>query len=281
MNLKTTIKTTIICALLLNILVLSAPQLISGNIASASTASANFLPNCYIPWPLGPDTENETTLSLAVFQYVTSVLDNCYYCENCTVSTYCSVLSILKNDYDNAIVFSKGHRSAPYPGTSHMSLLDNNENHLIDCDHIYPRTSSGNTVTFLWHCETARFFPNGTAPQDGYGYYGMPYCWTHNQYLGYYYYGGSGTQVFLGWNNNVPPLPYPEQGGGSPQYEYAINANYNYANVAGTFWSYMSNGTTIMQALNNLSYIIYGTAFGGTPLNNWLIVLGNKYLELP
>jgi len=288
------LKTTIFCALLLNLLVLSTPQLISGNIASASVGAANFLPNCYIPPPDGPDTQNELTLSLAVAQYVTTTLANynspygCYYSyeDSCTVSSYCSILSTLKNYYDEAIVFSKGHRGMPhYPNTNHLSLLDHygigfpDDAGLSNNTDIYYRTSSENVFTFIWHCQTALKYTYGTVPQDGIGYYGMPYCWTHNQYLGYY--GNSGTQVFLGWNDNVPPPDYPEQRGGSPQYEYAINANYNYANVAGTFWYYMCNGTTTIQALNNLCYIIYGTAFGNTPLNNWLIVWGNKNLGLP
>jgi len=118
MNHKTTIKTTIFCALLLNLLVLSTPQLISGNIASASVGAANFLPNNEQEM----DTDNELTLSLAVAAYITTTLANynspygCYYSyeDSCTVSSYCSILSTLKNYYDEAIVFSKGHRGIPY-----------------------------------------------------------------------------------------------------------------------------------------------------------------------
>ncbi len=98
--------------------------------------------------------------------------------------------------------------------------------------------------------------------------------------LGYYGYQDSGNQVFLGWSDNTPDPPYPLDGG-SPQYEWAINANYNYANVAGTFWYYMCNGYSTAQALINLSYIIYGTSFEYTDLAMWLVVWGNVYLGLP
>jgi hypothetical protein len=283
MNLKTTIKTTIICALLLNLLVLSAPQLISVTpsvpVASASIASANFLPNnrsCL-------DTINELTLSLNVAQYVSSVLDNCfyYYGDACTVSAYCSLLSLLKNNYDEVTVFSKGHRGVPYlsstPANSdHRSLLDHYGDDLIDSAHIYPRTSSGNVVTFIWHCETALKYPSSN---DTYGWYGMPYCWTHDNTMEQY--NDTGSQVFLGWTNEVPGGDYPLPGG-SPQYEFEIVPDTHiYAHVAYYFWYYMTNGDTVEEALDNLCDDIYNDNFEDTDLNGWLVAWGNIDLELP
>ena len=293
MNHKNTIKTTICCALMLNLIVLSVPQIISANIASASVGAANFLPNYFIP---GTDTLDETTLSLAVAQYVTTTLANynspygCYYSyeDTCTWSSYCSILSTLKNSYDEAIVFTKGHRGIPC--ANHISLLDHNgvalpddAGYSNDTD-IFYRTSSDNIVTFVWHCETALNYVYGTIPSDANGYYGMPYCWTHNQYLGKY--GISGSQVFLGWTNEVPNSTenpdYEQPLGGSPQYEYEIVPNtYNYANVAGSFWYYMCNGDTVIEALDNLCDDIFNDEFDDTYLNDWLVVWGNKFLELP
>jgi hypothetical protein len=277
----------------ISLLFISAMSMLSTNLVSASTGAANFLPNYYLPPPLGPDTQTEMTLALSVAQYVTTTLANynspygCYYSyeSHCTASRYLSYLSTM-NNYDEIMIFSKGHRGMPhYPNTNHFSLMGHyggyapDDAGLYNNTDIYYYTSSKNVFTFIWHCQTANNYQYGQLPLDEYGYYSMPYAFTHNRYL--YQYGWWGSQVFLGWNDNVPPPPYPEQRGGSPQYEWGINPNYNYANVAGTFWYYMCNGNTVMEALNNLCYIIYGTAFGNTDLNNWLIVWGNKYLGLP
>lgn len=281
----------VLSLLLIGLLTFSVIQLTSGNFVSASVGAANFLPNCYIPPPNGPDTTTEITLSRSVAQYVTSALASynypygCYYSydDDCTVDRYESILSTLKTYYDQAIVFSKGHRAAQ-SNPLHIALLDHDSDWLYDdyyYDDIYSVTSSANAFTFIWHCQTANWYPSGSV-QDGNGHYhGMPFCWTHNSNLGYYGSGDTGDQVFLGWNDNVPPPPYPQPLGGSPQYEWDINANYNYANVAGTFWYYMCNGYTTAQALINLSYIIYGTSFEYTDLAEWLIVWGNVYLGLP
>jgi hypothetical protein len=265
--------------------ILSVPQIISENTASASVAAANFLPNYFIA---GTDTNTEMTLSLATAQYITSVLttynypNGCFhrYEDNCTVTGYCNVLQALTSYFDESIVFSKGHRGMPYyPNTNHTSLLDHNGDALIDHSHIYSRTSSENVFTFIWHCETAEKYQYGVIPYDVIGYYSMPYCWTHNLYLGYY--GNSGNQVFLGWNNNVPDPPYPEQRGGSPQYEYPINYYDDYSDVAELFWYYMCDGDTVIQALDNLCDDIFDDDFDDTYLKDWLVVWGNKYLELP
>jgi hypothetical protein len=281
----------LISLLLISLLVFSTIQLISGNFVSASTGAANFLPNNF-QWV---DTQNEVQLSRSVAQYITSALasynypNGCYYSydDDCTVSRYTSILSTLQTYYDQSIVFSKGHRDAQ-GDPLHIGLIDNDGNTLWDNwiadpyfdDELYPLTSTENAFTFIWHCQTQNWYPDGATPDGNGDYHGMPYCWTHNPDLGYYGYQDSGNQVFLGWSDNTPDPPYPLDGG-SPQYEWAINANYNYANVAGTFWYYMCNGYSTAQALINLSYIIYGTSFEYTDLAMWLVVWGNVYLGLP
>jgi hypothetical protein len=96
-------------------------------------------------------------------------------------------------------------------------------------------------------------------------------------------YSNGGTQVFLGWTDKVPPPPYPEQRGGSPQYEWwIIPQTYNYANVASMFWYYMCNGNSVATALNNIALTIYGqNLFVQTELLGWLMVWGNTNLTLP
>lgn len=277
------LRIVMICVLLVNLLFLSMPQLISDNFVYCSVGAGNFCPNNVQIM----DTKNETELSLATAQYITSLLDayadDCYYSYNdsCTVASYLTILSTLKNSYDDVIVYSKGHRGIPYitynpPNTDHRSLLDHYGNDIIDFADIWYRTSNDYVVTFIWHCETALKYPTAL---DEHGWYGMPYCWTHNKLLQYY--GTSGIQVYLGWTNDVPDEPYPEQDGGSPQYTYGIDDNYNYANVAGCFWYYMCNGDTVDEALNTLSNLIYGVNFDQTDLYGWLVVWGNMNMELP
>ena len=282
---------TIVIALLISLLLISAIALLSANLVSASVGAANFLPNNF---QSGIDTQNEVTLSRNTAQYITTALANfnypygCYYSydTDCTVSRYDSILSTMQNNYNQIIVFSKGHRGTPYyldnpPNWNHSSIIDNVGNNVIDATDIYSRTSiSKNVVTFIWHCETALHYTPGTIPHDTRGYYSMPYTWTHNQNLNCY--GTSGSQVFLGWTNVVPGPPYPQQAGGSPQYEYSINPNYNYANVAGMFWYYTTSGYTISQALNQIASTIYGQGnFNQTPLYGWLVAYGNINLNLP
>ncbi|MCW4017121.1 MAG: hypothetical protein NWF00_00320 [Candidatus Bathyarchaeota archaeon] len=260
----------------------------SANFASAVVGAANFLPNNY---QSTVDSHEELALSEDVAEYITGLLEDKYpddtyhsYGESCTVGSYCSILSTLQSDCDQAVVFSKGHRGYPYyddipRNVNHLSLLDNDTNHVRDDEEILDNTSTENVVTFIWHCESTLNYTTGTIPSDAYGPYGMPYCWTHNQYM--YQYDDAGSQVFLGWNNDVPGSPYPQQSGGSPQYDYAIDANFNYANVAGSFWYYACNSNTVIQALDSLCDDIYGDDFEYTDLHGWLIIWGNENLYLP
>ena len=290
MKFRVTSKNISIGVLLLSLVVFSTSQLISENIVSAYVGSAVFCPNHYID---GTDTYDELELAEDTCTYITGLLANryatgCYYSYNdaCTVSSYCSILSTHKNSpvIDEVGVFSKGHRGCQYwnatpPNWNHMSLLDHYGYNCNDTQHIYPNTSSENTFTFIWHCETALHYqyPYG----DSFGPYGMPFCWTHRPFMQQY--DDYGTQVFLGWTNEVPDdEDYPQPDGGSPQFEYEIVPDvYNYANVAGCFWYFMDNGDTVAEALDNLCDIIYDLDFDQTDLHEWLVVWGNMDLDLP
>jgi hypothetical protein len=91
------------------------------------------------------------------------------------------------------------------------------------------------------------------------------------------------SQAFLGWTNmnnyKLPNGTYMNVG--SPQYTWAINKDYNYANVAGSFWHYMDQGYTVINALHATCNDIYGVNFSSSYINGWLVVWGNKNLELP
>jgi hypothetical protein len=155
---------------------------------------------------------------------------------------------------------------------------------------IYPRTSSKNVHTFIWHCQTA-INPDGTNP-DACGYRGLPVAFTHNINIAKW--SDSGSQVYLGWNDKQDLWAYnftSQQyyivtiGGGttvgSPQYEWGINPNYNYANVAATYYYRMGQGYSTAYALILMSYAVYGTSFENTNLANWLEVYGNMFTQLP
>lgn len=96
----------------------------------------------------------------------------------------------------------------------------------------------------------------------------MPYCWTHNN--GMYTYGTTGSQVYIGWY------------GESPQFETTAMGVWNFAHVAYYFWWAACNGRTVQGAFNYIATTIYGQAyFSQTPLNYWLVALGNTGMYLP
>jgi hypothetical protein len=289
------LKNQILSIALISVLGLSAIQLISPNFASATATGAVFCPNYYYG---GIDTANEISLSRTICTYIKNTLDarlsgGCsgWFDAGCSIGTYRTVLANLRYT-DQAIVFTKGHRGMPYfssnpPNTNHYSLLDYNGYDLKDHNDIYDRTGSHNAVSFIWHCETSLHYAgDGTIPQDAYGCYGMPYCWTHNANMPMYT-GTTGSQVYLGWNNSVPGVPYPQQAGGSPQFEYEIDAEDDYSNVAAAFWYYMSlydNNNipySVADSLDLMCNGIYLTDFSNTDLDGWLIVYGNSNLGLP
>lgn len=256
-----------ICALLLlGLLVCATAQ----SVSAIRVGSAVFCPNAfYSP----PDTEYEIQLSNAYCHAIKSMLqskyqDYCYEEIDATVYDYTSRLQSLKNLCDKIVVFSKGHRGIPSPG--HISLIDHNYVNVVDDYHIYPKTSyAKNTFTFIWHCETAEYY----SPPH-YGTYGMPYCWTHNPNM--YYYGTSGSHVYLGWID------------GSPQFETWINAQYKWAQVAFWFWYNTCHGDNVLWALNHLAQRIWGkTYFTDTELVEWdgyrgpLVIWGNALMYLP
>jgi hypothetical protein len=141
---------------------------------------------------------------------------------------------------------------------------------------IYNRTSSKNVHTFIWACDSGIMPSSGPNP-DSYGCRGLPAAFTHNINISM---GGSlGSQVYLGWTNNVPPNnPAP---GGAPQYEWMINYYYNYAQVAALYYYYVGQGYSTSATLNAISNIIYGTSYQNSPLANWLVLYGNMNLGLP
>jgi len=234
--------------------------------------SAVFCPN-YLTYL---DSEYEHWLSSTVCSWLSLWLaaryqSGCmyYYEEYCTVDEIRISLSQLKSSFIDAVVFSKGHRGTPYyPNYNHKSLLDHYGGHLIDYEDIYPRTSYENTFTFLWHCETADkdTYPLGW---DEYGYYPMPYCWTHAEDMPEY--GNTGAQVYIGWH------------GGSPQFNSTTNSSpWDFAQVAYLFWYKMCDDYTVTQTLGYIANEVYNEdGFDSTQLYNWLVVYGNMDVGLP
>lgn len=285
-------RTTFVSLLLIGVLTLSATPLIFGNFASASTCAANFLPTNFQIWV---DTANEYTLSHSTANYIVSVLNSRYPIfdyrdSSCTGNNFKTILSSLQS-YDTAVIYSKGHRDADTCsyGNAHYGLIMNDSTTVWDTE-IYPRTSSKNVHTFIWHCQTG-IKPPGTNP-DACGYRGLPVAFTHNVNIDTW--DDSGDQVYLGWYDKQPLWAYnftsqqyyqvTINGGtlvGSPQYEWGINPNYNYANVAGTYYYRMGQGDSTVEALIEMAYIVYGNDFQYTNLANWLVVWGDMYTALP
>jgi hypothetical protein len=279
----------IISIFLICLMVLSTTPLIFGSYASASTCAANFLPNYYVPYtpdgiPL--DTATEVTLSGSVADYITSVLNSKYPIFDrrnldCTDTYFESILSSLQS-YDNAVIYTKGHRNAySSNGYTHYGLIMNNGATVWDYE-IYPLTSSKNVNTFVWHCQTAIIPAFGY--ESGVGYCGLPIAFTHNTGISSTKWGSSGSQVYLGWTDAVPQYPYPLTAG-SPQYTWSINNNYNYAQVAAMYYYYVGQGYSTIGALNELCKTIYGTAYPyastSCQLHYWLVYYGNGDLGLP
>jgi hypothetical protein len=265
----------------------SFTPVIFGNFATASTVAANFLPN--VSYPNYFDTANELQRSINVANYISSLLVSRYGSGYVTtgISTtaqkvnYQASLSNLQN-YDKIVFFSKGHRTwhagqigiIPY----HTMPYPDVNSYLVSSE-IYSRTSSKNVVTFMWHCETARYYPGS----------GLPYSFTHDNNMGYY--GGTGNQVYLGWeerwnfhiqwpNGTITP-PNPNYPTGSPQYEWKMTANNDFGRVAELYWYYMYAGYSSDYALNQATQAIYGVNFSSSYINSWLVIWGNKYLPLP
>jgi hypothetical protein len=240
------IHITICTLLVLCLLLFSSLQ----SVLAITVGAAVFCPNNYIPPPQGFDTEYEIQLSTAYCTAIHSMLNSkygglCYLKINATRSQYTSTLSYLKSACDQIVVFSKGHRGIEY-GTpfDHITLLDHNGiNNVIDDQHIYPNTdSSKNNVTFIWHCETSEYYPPPSPWK-----YGMPYCWTHDYTMQPYV--TYGNHVYLGWVNQ------------SPQFETAVNAQYKFAEVACWFWYNTCDGDSVLAALNNLAFRIWGEPY--------------------
>lgn len=280
---------SIVSVLLICLLALSTTQVFFGNYASASTCAANFLPNFF--WAYVGDVELDTlpeiTLSEATANYIVSVLDQYphydYRNSSCSANTFLSTLPGLQS-YDNAVIYSKGHLAWQwFDGNEHHGLCmhDGNTSQVWDYE-IYPLTSSKNVNTFIWHCKTGLIPTEGPNP-DTCGIRGLPIAFTHNTGIGALKWGSSGSQVYLGWTDEVPQYNYPLPQGGSPQYTWNINYNYNYAQVAALYYYYVGQGYSTIDALDELSETIYGAGndYGSVVLHDWLVYFGNRYIGLP
>ncbi|MDR1993731.1 MAG: hypothetical protein LBQ98_09655 [Nitrososphaerota archaeon] len=289
-------KITFAGLLLICIMILSTISLTFGNFATATTGAANFLPNNFQPWadpkntpPTLPlDTLNEIALSEEIADYITLVFIFQGYNNvedirntNCDPATFKSTIGALSN-YDKGVIYSKGHRTAYTHtcGNTHMGLImHDNETSVADYE-IGSLTSSKIKHAFIWHCETG-IIPIGPNP-DTCGYRGMPKAVTNNTSIAWW--GTSGSQVYLGWNNTqVSGSPLPS---GSPQYEWTLigasSASYNYGDVAILYYGFAGSwGYSTADALIQLSYVLYGKSFADTSLAYWLVVYGNMYLGLP
>jgi hypothetical protein len=144
-----------------------------------------------------------------------------------------SSLSYCQSNYYNTVVYSKGHEWT-WGNSNHYQLIPNDynsgqNNGVKDSYDIYPNTNLGtDRFVVLWHCGTAMAYPSS---QDSYGWYGMPYDFTHNNGMNLDGYGGSnlsGWYVFLGFINYSP--------------EYLTGTgyqSYNYGNFVTYFYMYL------------------------------------------
>ena len=223
------------------------------------------------------DMAEEPWLARVVCCYITDMLAarnsyGCYYSydDDATVSRYSSIIWTLNTYYDQSIVFSKGHRGFDYG--LHITLVDHFGENVIDYSHILVNTSNKFRFAFIWHCQTAQYYP--WDPEVDEIPYGMPYCWTHDNSMGTY--GHSGDRVFLGWW----PGPYD---GSSPQfYTFCVDELWNYGHVAYLFWYHMCEGYSVAQTFEFLAQTVYNQQyFSDTELHDWLMAWGNVDMTLP
>ncbi|MCL1976910.1 MAG: hypothetical protein FWG55_02200 [Candidatus Bathyarchaeota archaeon] len=92
------------------------------------------------------------------------------------------------------------------------------------------------------------------------------------------YYGGTGSQVYLGWkdkynfhiqwpNGTITPDPsVPGIQVGSPQYEWKMNANKDFGCIAELYWYYMCSGKSSIDVLDLASQGTYGVYFSSSYL---------------
>lgn len=263
--------------LLLSLLFLLTPS-INSSVFAYEGGTAVFCPNTYIPYPEGPDTENELYVSYQTCYYISNFLSNYgnndlnYYRHDEQVGEYTwgAYLYTLKSNTDYATIFSKGHNVQNW-NPNHYMLLDNDAGDgATDSNHIWSYTSNNeNYFVFIWHCGTAQSYPSS---QDAYGWYGMPYAFTQNNNMNYY--GTTGDYIYMGWDWY------------SPQFETEItwqnpDLNWTYAHYAYFFFDYMTNGNSVWTSLALVSDDIGSTTFGGSGLYGDLVCYGNVYSDLP
>lgn len=239
-----------------------------------SSGCASFCPSYYVE-EMDPSGELELaeTLTEYIAYFLNVQYDDSYLFTNdvVTVSYYMGVIDDLDDSYDDVGFFSKGHRGRwpddPWP---HISLYDHYGDQVRDSEEIYPYSSQKFHFVFLWHCETSELYPS---EEDEYGWVGMPYCFTHNnnmakygRYMGYH--------VFLGWENASPPvIDYVQEQ--SPWNEW------QYAHWAYLFFYNLSEGGSVLDALDYASYEIYSNGFTCTPLYyDKLVVWGCMDIDL-
>lgn len=262
-----------------------------GNFATATTGAANFLPNYFQPDAFGVtlDTANEVYLSNLIANYITLTFiveyGQAYDLRDsaCTSTAYLNTISSLSN-YDNGVIYSKGHREPKSctDSNKHVGVVMNNSNTLVTVwDHdIYSVTSSKIVNAFIWHCETA--IPERGS--DGCDCYGLSAAFTHNTTIPYW--GTTGNQVYLGWTNEVPKTEYPLPLGGSPQYEWLLGhgagVSDKYGDIPLLYYYFACTlGYSSVDALVALGYVLYSQSYQDTPLGGWLEIYGNRNVGLP
>ncbi|MCL2134058.1 MAG: hypothetical protein FWH37_00640 [Candidatus Bathyarchaeota archaeon] len=279
--------------LLICLLILSIAPSTFGNYASADICAANFLPNYYVPYVddngkiIILDTQQEVQLSENTADYISLELNRYYWLYDvrnslCTDVNFDYCVYDLQN-YDSAVIYSKGHLAwaSCTSGYAHHRLSMYQGTSQVWDSEIYQLTSSKNVNSFIWHCKTAISpdpNPNTCVCR------GLPRAFTHNQNIAEW--GSSGSQVYLGWNDNVPygnPLS-----GGSPQYSWEIDPTIhsNYSQVAGLYYYYVCQGYSTAQALSMLAQTLFYTSYAYSDLSGktnsgWLVVYGNMYVGLP
>jgi hypothetical protein len=278
----------------------SSAPMIFNNYASAvypGTCAANFLPTYFVD---GLDSWWEVGLSADVADYIRSVLNSNYPMydfrdADCNASTFKTYVYALQS-FDTAVIYSKGHlawQKCVYD-YEHMGLAMYNGNLPSVWDtELYPLTSSSNVHSFIWHCRTAIMPDDYPNPGDC-GYRRLPAAFTHDVNISLW--GTSGSQVYLGWYNKENLLAWDFDNGqyytvyniwdepkvGSPQYEWGIDPNFNYAQVACMYYYYLGQGYTTAQALVALAPILFNDkSYESSTLSGWLVAYGNMYVGLP
>ncbi|MEM2911493.1 MAG: hypothetical protein QXM52_01660 [Candidatus Bathyarchaeia archaeon] len=159
---------------------------------------------------------------------------------------------------------------ACYP-VEHYQFWDSYDQAVNDYE-IWPKTSSGvNYFVFIWACaqgkEVGRYHASywiyyPYVYYAGTGAAGMPCAWTRRDY----------TQMNSDGYANPDSSPYcfiGFEGWSKPMSEQIDGTNKNYGNFAKIFYqNLLQDGDSIKKALDDASFAIWGTNFGGAVLYN-------------